>query len=481
MRTPEEKEQRRIAHEKKTEQRRLASEAREMRRLEKEIARPKSKFYLWYLVFFLCLVYIVDEVATGLHNGVVDLSIQELFVHNMGISADEGQGYFSFMEMAANVFLVIGFFYKALADKYGRKPFLIFNTIGMVGGLLICLWSQNLAVYIVGFCIIRFFVTPDEQIVYIFESSPKEKRGSIYSGVKGVAELGLLLVPLGRYIFVDLNPSMGWRYVFLIPAIIGAAVSLALCFMARETDPYIQSRMAYLKLTPEERLKIAKEKKDESKKQGGFFAAVKYAMHGKQLRWIFIVTMIFTLSRAITSYYGTVLKDFDYSSSQITNAYWMYPITASAVVFAYGFLSDKVGRKITSITLLCFTIVSLSLFILGSYLKWSEWVIGLLIGLFLGAFWSNGDTLILMTGESSPTNLRASIMSAQTMFYGIGMVLSQGISALVLTSSNKGSGTFLGIYCICLAIPCFVVSLFFLMTKVKETKGASVDAAVTQD
>lgn len=191
--------------------------------------------------------------------------------------------------------------------------------------------------------------------------------------------------------------------------------------------------------------------------------------------------MIFTLSRAITSYYGTVLKDFDYSSSQITNAYWMYPITASAVVFAYGFLSDKVGRKITSITLLCFTIVSLSLFILGSYLKWSEWVIGLLIGLFLGAFWSNGDTLILMTGESSPTNLRASIMSAQTMFYGIGMVLSQGISALVLTSSNKGSGTFLGIYCICLAIPCFVVSLFFLMTKVKETKGASVDAAVTQD
>ena len=40
---------------------------------------------------------------------------------------------------------------------------------------------------------------------------------------------------------------------------------------------------------------------------------------------------------------------------------------------------------------------------------------------------------------------------------------------------------YLGLYCIVLAIPCFVTSLFFLMTKVKETKGASVDQAVKQE
>ena len=156
----------------------------------------------------------------------------------------------------------------------------------------------------------------------------------------------------------------------------------------------------------------------------------------------------------------------------------MYPLTAALIVFLYGFLSDKVGRKITSIALLSITIITLALFVLGSYLAWNEYVLGLIIGLFLGAYWSNGDTLILMAGESAPTNLRASILSAQTLFYGVGMVLSQFLSGLILKSFPNVS---LGLYSIVLAIPCFVASLFFLMTKVKETKGASVDQAVKQE
>lgn len=466
----------------KKEDRRIQREAREMRRLSKEKARPKGKFYIWYLIFFLCLVYIVDEVATGLHNGIMNEAVNEFFVIGDNIDAERsnGVGSFSMMEMFANVFLVIGFFYKALADRYGRKPFLIANTIGMVGGLLLCLWSPNLVTYILGFCVIRFFVTPDEQIVYIFESSPKDKRASIYSAVKGISELGLLLIPLGRKLFINNVTGEGWRYVFLIPACIGALVSFCLCFFARETDPYIESRMAYLNLPIEEREKIASEKKDQSKKQGGFFSAVKYGWSGKQLRWIFIVTIIFTLSRVITSEYGPILESFNYGAEARTNAYFMYPITAAAVVFAYGFLSDKVGRKITSITLLSITIVALGLFVLGGYLKLSEWALGLLLGLFLGAYWSNGDTLILMTGESAPTNLRASVMSAQTMFYGIGMVVSQGIGTVVFKFCHL-STAYTGIFCIVIAIPCFVLSLIFLMSKVKETKGASVDEAVRQE
>lgn len=464
----------------KKEERRLKSEARQMRRLEKEKARPKGKYYLWYLIFFLCLVYIVDEVATGLHNGVVDYVNLEFFVNGMGLSIAEGQGKFSLMEMAANIFLVIGFFYKALADRFGRKPFLIFNTIGMMGGLLLCLWSPNLVTYIVGFCLIRFFVTPDEQIVYIFESAPKNKRASIYSAIKGISELGLLLIPLGRTLFIDSTNALGWRYVFLIPACIGAVVSFCLCFFARETDPFIDSRMAYLKLSPEEREAISKEKRDESKKQGGFFTAVKFSMKGKQLRWIFIVTLLFTFSRCITSYYTTILQAFEYSDIARTNALWMYPLTAALVVFAYGFLSDKVGRKITSITLLSLSVVSLTLFVIGAWQGWNEWFLGLVVGVFLGSYWSNGDTLILMTGESAPTNLRASVMSAQTMFYGVGMVASQGLGSLVLSLLHDNEG-FIGLFAICLAIPCFVLSLFFLMTKVKETKGASVDEAVKQE
>lgn len=463
MRTPEEKEQRRIL-----------SETKELARLEKEKARPKQKLYFWYLIVCLCLIYIVDEVATSLPNTLLN-SINQFYFNG----TKDGKALLGIMEMLANICLVIGFFYKTLADRFGRKPFLVINTIGMVGALLLCFAGRYTGfwMYAIGFFALRFFVTPDEQIVYIFETAPEKSRGKIYSAIKGIAELGLLLIPLGRNYLMK-NVSSEWHMVFLIPVCIGLVVSVLVLFLARETDPFLDSRIAYLKLTPEEREKIAHDKKEESKKQGGFFAAVKYAMKGKQLRWIFICTLLFTLARCTTGYYTYIFEGAAYTEEQISAAELIFPITCSAVVFAYGFLSDKVGRKITSITLLALTVVGLGLLSLGAYLKWNEYLLGAFLGIFLGAAWSNGDTLILMTGESSPTNMRASIMSAQTMFYGLGMVASMGIGAIALRFINA---EWIGLFCVCLCIPCYIASIFFLMTKVKETKGASVDAAVTQD
>jgi MFS family permease len=470
MVTPEEKERRRVA-----------SEAKELARLEKEKAKPKRPLYFWYLIVCLCLIYIVDEVATSLPNTML-VEVNAFFFEGSA----NGKSTLSWMETLANVCLVVGFFYKALADRFGRKPFLIANTLGMVGSLLLCFGARysGFWMYVMGFFLLRFFVTPDEQIVYIFETAPEKKRGQIYSAIKGISELGLLLIPIGRTYLMGSDASQ-WHLVFLIPCIIGVVVSLFVLFTARETDAFLDERIAYLKLSPEERAKLAADKKDASKKQGGFFTGIKVAMQGKQLRWIFICTLLFTLARCVTGYYTYILVPESYNTEQlsqaastmITNAEWIFPLTCSAVVFAYGFLSDKVGRKITSIVLLATAIVGLSFLYVGQRLGWNEWVLGAFIGLYLGAAWSNGDTLILMTGESAPTNLRASIMSAQTAFYGVGMVLSMALGSLVLKHIDPN---YIGLFCLCLMVPCYAASILCLMFKVKETKGASIDNVVVQ-
>jgi MFS family permease len=471
------------------EQRRLASEQKQLVHLEKEKARPKKKTYFWYLVVVLCLIYIVDEVSTSLHNEMVNEVTLDLFTNQLGIEEKAGLAKFSLMEMLANVFLVIGFFYKTLADRYGRKPFLIANTLGMAGGLLLCFWSPNLVTYIIGFCVIRFFVTPDEQIVYIMEEAPKDKRATVFNIVKGIAELGLILIPIGRRFFMQ-DASEKWRLVFLIPAILGALAALTVCFTARETDSFLDERIAYLKLSPQEREAIAKEKKDQSKKQGGFFNAIKYVWGNKQLRWICLCTSFYTLSRCITSEYNPILKApftagiastdtaaltaaTASATVAVTDAMFTFPLSCALVIVAYGFFSDKLGRKLASTTLLVISLVSLALLVIGANAGWNSYLLGIFIGFFLGADWNNSDTLILMCGESAPTNLRASVLSVQTLFYGAGMVISQGLASVVI--QKLPNQQWIGYFALIVAAPCFLLSSVFLWLKVKETKGASLE------
>ena len=60
------------------------------------------------------------------------------------------------MSLPANIIILILPFYKALADRLGRRLFLFINTIGMGMGMLICMVAPNIYIYIVGLLVIKF-------------------------------------------------------------------------------------------------------------------------------------------------------------------------------------------------------------------------------------------------------------------------------------------------------------------------------------
>lgn len=121
-------------------------------------------------------------------------------------------------------------FYRPLADKFGRKPFLVINTLCMGLGLFLVYLSKDIYVYMIGGTLMGFMVSHDMQCVYILECSDKKSRARNYAIVKAVAILGTLLVPLLRATLMQ-NVSERWHVVYLVPAIIGFVIVIMWLFV----------------------------------------------------------------------------------------------------------------------------------------------------------------------------------------------------------------------------------------------------------
>ena len=113
------------------------------------------------------------------------------------------------------------------------------------------------------------------------------------------------------------------------------------------------------------------------------------------------------------------------------------------------------------------------MFVLGARVGMSEIIIGLGWGMFIGTLWSITDTLVLvMPAESTPTNMRASVMGVMSLLLSAGMALS--IVLFVVGLNIVGSGN-IGILSLVVCIPLMILSLM-LLSRVSETKGRDLDS-----
>ncbi|MBR3975044.1 MAG: MFS transporter [Clostridia bacterium] len=456
---------------------------KEIRKWEKEKARPQRAYYMAFLVFIICVVYITDEIASQIGT----LMKTEIATDLLAKYGESSIGFLDIAGMVAIPFSLLSLFYKPLADRYGRKLFLIINTFGMSLAMFIIFLSGNLYVYLIGVCVMSFFVPHDMQVVYIMETAPPKYRATMYSLVKAVATFGIMLVPLLRRMLMTENSQ--WRMVYLVPAVIGMVISFIALIFTKETDAFIDSRLRHLKMSDEEREK-EKLKKDSQGAQGGFVAAVKFVAHHKQLRWLYVTVALSTIGVLITMHYQTIIS-YGYAENylaqglfsslekalnsvavnEVTSALFLFPIGSGIAQLVHGFISDKWGRKCSSVVVAVITIISLVLFSLGSKQGWSPYIVGLFSGASVGAFWSCGDIIALMVSESAPTNLRSSIISTQFLAMGFGYIIAYGVGLPLITALGNSAISKIVLY---LALPGLLISLVVLIAKVKETKGANL-------
>ena len=449
-------------------EKRRMREARELVRREKQLRARSGQYYMVYLFMVLSLIYIVDEIASTISIQFQSNIINEFFVQNMGMEYGEGLSLFSALGFITYPVTLLIVFYRPLADRFGRKPFLIINTFVMGLGLFLVYLSDNIYVYMIGGSLMGFMVSHDMQCVYILECSNEKNRARNYALIKAVAILGTLLIPLLRETLMQ-NQSGRWHLVYLVPAILGFLLSFIALLFAKETDTFLVNRVRYLKTPLEEREKQSAQEKN-SNAQGGIVNAVKFAFKHRQLRFLMLACCFYYSASLATATYNTVMKESaGMTEEAITMALYLYPVGNALMTFIAGLVSDRFGRKITIIAMSCSAVVCYSLFIAGAMFGFTPLIIGFAIGGFMGSYWGAGDTIGgIMFSESSPTNLRSSVTVINTLLNGIIGGLATIVTIVLLPLIPKEA---FGYMYLVLTIPGLVGAIIIIWKYSGETKG----------
>ncbi len=460
----------------KTTEKILDSERRELSRLSKMQGRSTGSKYFFILLVLIAVVNILDEVTSNLTVTVQSSFVTEFFVNNpfMGkyYSYEDGLAFHSGIGVFTYVLGIFTPFYKALADKWGRKPLFVLSTLGMAVGLLIIHLSSSYIMFLVGFAVISFFMGHDIQIIYILEEAPQKHRAKIYSFLKSFGILGVILIPTLRDMLMGDDPTK-WRDIFLVPALIGFVAVCLVLLLAKDTKVFISERIEYLSRPYEQRQQEKlqnKQKKEAQRNQSGVFNGVKYIFSNKDTKMLIIAHIIFDAAMpAIALYFESAMHRAGMSTSEITKALFMVPVIYATITFLSGFIADRFGRKTTVTLFSTLCVTGYILFVAGILKGWNPYLIGSLAGLYQGSYWIGRDYMNVMMTEKVPTDIRASVVGAEGLLVIIGLAVGYLSTILGMMAMSIWWA------CLAVAVPTVAAAAAIFTLKVKETKGVNLE------
>ena len=455
----------------------LGNEKKELARLRKMQNRSSGSKYFFVLLMLIAIVNILDEVTSNLTVTVQSSFVTEFFVNNpfMGkyYSYEDGLAFHSGIGVFTYVLGLFTPFYKALADKWGRKPLFAISTLGMATGLLVIHLSSSYIMFLIGFAIISFFMGHDIQIIYILEEAPDKHRAKIYSFLKSFGILGVILIPTLRDMLMG-NDATKWREIFLVPSLIGFAAVILVLLFAKDTKVFIGERIAYLSRPYKSRERekmLQKQQKKAQRNQAGVFNGVKYIFANRDTKMLIIAHIIFDSAMpAIALYFESSMHRAGMSTSDITKALFMVPVIYASITFLSGFLADKAGRKTTVNLFSATCVIGYILFVAGVLCGWNPYLVGSFAGLYQGSYWIGRDYMNVMMTEKVPTDIRASVVGAEGLLVIIGLVV--GYASIIVGMMIMP----IWWACLAISIPAVSIAAILFALKVKETKGVNLDA-----
>jgi MFS transporter, SHS family, lactate transporter len=333
-----------------------------------------------------------------------------------------------------------------LADRYGRRPVLIFNILSFSVIELACAFAPSLAVLLVLRALFGIAMGGEWGVgaALVFETLPKEGRGA-FSGIlqEGYA-LGSILASAA---FAALFHWIGWRGLFMV----GASPALLVL--------YVQTRVE------ESPVWLAGAHRRKARKAGPLIPAHLMEFLPTFLFLIVLMTAFMSFSHGTQDVYPTFLEvQVGLKPATVGLIGVLYGLGSIAGGFVFGVLSEKWGRKRAIVAAALLSIPVIPLWAYGH----SAWLLG--TGAVLMQFMVQGAWGVVPAylTELSPAPVRA---TAPGLAYQLGgLVTSWNGKAQALAAERWGS------YPPVLAITVVVVALALagLAAVGHEAKGAEM-------
>ncbi len=429
-----------------------------------------------WIMLILTVIYVVDEITSNI-NLMRPYMIFDLFrIPNADAASDEYATAVSKMAVTSiptYLFMILMPFYKAFSDKYGRKLFLVINTVGMGLGMLLCMVAPNYVWYIVGSVLYGFFTPNDMQVIYIMEVAPKEHRATYCSVTKGIALLSVSLIGVLRSIFYDPADVTTWRRVFLVPVIGALAIGVMAYFFLKETPVFLRQRIEDIE-AEEEGKKEEAETKPAAKANGGIRESFRFMFHDTQIRNLVLILVLFMCAVALTGYAAETMLAYGQSDADMNTFYVVEPIVYAVFAFFSGFLTDWLGRKKSGILFGILALVGEIAFVLCAVFHASPVVLAFANGLMYGGLWSFSDLLyIVVPSESVPTEMRASVVGLLQYTALSNMVVTIIVGVLYQYIGSR----MIGLIQLVFFIPFMLLSILYVNKHLRETKDVDLSEA----
>lgn len=445
-------------------------EQRELERRKEELKKPKGRFYSKYLFVIIALIIATDEIASNIAGYMQTEIATNLFAGKLSLMA--------VANVVAIPLQIIAVFYKTLCDKYGRKPFLWISCMGM-GLAMFCVYlsgdlsgAGGIGFYLLGTAFVMFFISNDVHQVYILETAPEDKRSTYVSLFNFFATLAVLIIPVLRKLLMG-SDTTKWNRVYLIPSLLCIVIAAISMMQTRETDAFLKNRIEFLSMTAEERKRKMKEDGADSQVQGGIIPAFKMIFRIRQIKWLTVSGFLFGIAGMCCYYYSTMMNVF-YDTEQVTTGLSAFAVASALCRIVIGVLADKGGRKKTFLFggILC--VASLVGAYIGGLSAVHPMIVGSLLGMFVGGFWTTNGLLGIMMGESSITNMRASLIAAQTLVATVSAIFANIIPIVLLFVTGNNYPSFIRLI-LFISVPCFILPEMFVLLKTNETLHADLN------